>query len=36
MMTVEIVQGLAGSIGIVLTVPLVAVLSAALFGQKNA
>jgi uncharacterized membrane protein len=35
MMTVEIVQGLAGSIGIVLTVPLVAILSAMLFSKKS-
>ncbi len=35
LMTIEIIQGLAGSIGIVLTVPLVAVLSATLYGVKH-
>ncbi|HWS28954.1 MAG TPA: YibE/F family protein [Clostridia bacterium] len=34
MMTIEVIQGLAGSIGIVLTVPLVAALSAAMCGGK--
>ncbi|GAB6107368.1 YibE/F family protein [Fusibacter bizertensis] len=33
MMTIEIIQGLAGSIGIVLTVPLVAALSASMYGK---
>ncbi|NPE20378.1 YibE/F family protein [Fusibacter sp. A1] len=37
LMTIEIIQGLAGSIGIVLTVPLVAALSANMYGggSKN-
>lgn len=35
LMTIEIVQGLAGSIGIVLTVPLVAALSATTYGYKK-
>lgn len=35
MMSIEIIQGLAGSIGIVLTVPLVAMLAAVLFGSKH-
>ncbi len=35
LMAIEIIQGLAGSIGIVLTVPLVAVLSATLYGVKH-
>lgn len=35
LMSIEIIQGLAGSIGIVLTVPLVAVLSAVLYGAKH-
>jgi len=34
MMTIEIIQGLAGSIGIVLTVPLVAAISANMIGKK--
>lgn len=34
LMTIEIIQGLAGSIGIVLTVPLVAILGASLYGKK--
>lgn len=34
LMTIEIIQGLAGSIGIVLTVPLVAALSGFMFGKK--
>lgn len=35
MITIEIIQGLAGSIGIVLTVPFVAALSAVTFGKKQ-
>lgn len=35
LMSIEVIQGLAGSIGIVLTVPLVAGLSAYLFGHKK-
>ncbi len=35
LMTLEIIQGLAGSIGIILTVPLVALLSAVLFAPKH-
>lgn len=35
MMTIEIIQGLAGSIGIVLTVPLVAGLGAAICGKGS-
>lgn len=35
LMSIEIIQGLAGSIGIVLTVPLVAALSASMFGGKQ-
>lgn len=35
LMAIEIIQGLAGSIGIVLTVPLVAALGAVLFGSKS-
>lgn len=35
LMSIEIIQGLVGSIGIVLTVPLVAVLSAVLYGAKH-
>jgi uncharacterized membrane protein len=35
LMTIEIIQGIAGSIGIVLTVPLVAFLSALLYGKKQ-
>jgi uncharacterized membrane protein len=34
LMTIEIIQGLTGSIGIVLTVPLVAILGASAFGHK--
>jgi len=34
LMTIEIIQGLAGSIGIVLTVPLVAALSGFIFSKK--
>lgn len=34
LMTLEIIQGLTGSIGIVLTVPLVAILGASAFGHK--
>lgn len=34
MMAIEMIQGLAGSIGIVLTVPLVAGLSAFIYGKK--
>lgn len=36
MMTIEIIQGVAGSIGIVLTVPLVAFLSGFVYGRKQA
>lgn len=35
LMTIEIIQGLAGSIGIILTVPLVALLAAVLFAPKH-
>ena len=35
LMTIEIIQGLAGSIGIVLTVPLVAAISAVMYGKKG-
>jgi uncharacterized membrane protein len=35
LMIVEIIQGLAGSIGIVLTVPLVAALSAGMYGKSQ-
>ena len=35
MMAIEIIQGLAGSIGIVLTVPLVAFLGATFYGNKH-
>lgn len=35
LMSIEIIQGLAGSIGIVLTVPLVAILGATLYGQTS-
>lgn len=35
LMSIEIIQGLAGSIGIVLTVPLVAALSAYFYGKKT-
>ena len=35
LMSIEVIQGLAGSIGIVLTVPLVAGLSAYLFGHEK-
>lgn len=35
LMTLEIIQGIAGSIGIVLTVPLVAVLGATMFSKKS-
>lgn len=35
LMTIEIMQGLAGSIGIVLTVPLVAALGASVYGSKK-
>lgn len=35
LMSIEIIQGLAGSIGIVLTVPLVAVLGATAYGVKH-
>lgn len=35
LMTIEIIQGLAGSIGIVLTVPIVAILSAMAYGKKT-
>ena len=35
LMTIEIIQGLAGSIGIVLTVPLVAILGASLYGKQT-
>lgn len=34
LMTIEIIQGLAGSIGIILTVPLVALLSSFIYGKK--
>lgn len=36
MMVIEIIQGLSGSIGIVLTVPLVALISAFVFSEKDA
>lgn len=35
LMTIEIIQGLAGSIGIIMTVPLVAIIAAALFAPKH-
>lgn len=35
LMTLEIIQGISGSIGIVMTVPLVAALGAAMFTKKN-
>ena len=35
LMSIEIIQGLAGSIGIVMTVPLVAMLAAVLFSSKH-
>jgi uncharacterized membrane protein len=34
-MTIEIIQGLSGSIGIVLTVPLVASLAAFVYTKKE-
>ncbi len=35
MMALEIIQGISGSIGIVMTVPLVAFLSAFICSRKN-
>ena len=35
LMAIEIIQGLAGSIGIVMTVPLVAILAATLYGSEK-
>lgn len=35
LMTIEIIQGLAGSIGIIISVPLVALLAAVLFAPKH-
>lgn len=35
LMTIEIIQGLAGSIGIIMSVPLVALLAAVLFAPKH-
>lgn len=35
LMAIEIIQGIAGSIGIVLTVPIVALLSGVLYGKKS-
>lgn len=35
LMTIEIIQGLAGSIGIIMSVPLVALLAAVLFASKH-
>ena len=35
LLVIEIIQGIAGSIGIILTVPFVAAISAYLFGYRN-